>query len=588
MERRKFLKKFGMGAAGIALTSPLSAAAIGSISKSELDQIIKAGSEFPISYNEQALYIGNNIAVTDTTLGKVRGYILRDIYHFLGIPYGADTSGQNRFMAPVKPNPWNNIFPAIWYPNCAPQIMKPDIHSGYFGRFRGFRDHENYDDISENCLGINVWTPGYNDGIKRPVVLWIHGGGWSFGNAIEHDDHNGENLARLGNVVFCSINHRLGPMGYTDFSAVGGEKYADSGNVGALDMVLALEWIRDNISNFGGDPDNVTLAGHSGGANKICTLMAMPSAKGLFHKGVLMSGAIRYLRPKSITQKAGDYILHEAGLKPSDIDKLQQMPWQQYYDIATSAAKKLADDEHLEDRGLEANPLKIFEPNPDGSTIIQNPFYPEASPLAKDIPLIICTSTGEDSEAYRDTVEATLTLDGVRDILKNKYKSRRLNKAWGQNADSIINAYTKAFPDKKPFQIMAMIGWHRQRSIAVCDAKVKQGGASVYNAWFNWEAPLHDGFQTAFHPGYPCFWFYNTDLMYTFTGGGPRPRALAEKTAKSLIQFMKTGNPNGGGLPDWPEYTSEKGEVMILDDKSRVANDPDREARKTLPEYIDN
>ncbi|MDO4164229.1 MAG: carboxylesterase family protein [Bacteroides sp.] len=264
------------------------------------------------------------------------------------------------------------------------------------------------------------------------------------------------------------------------------------------------------------------------------------------------------------------------------------MPWQQFYDIAKRAAKKLSDDEHLLDKGLEANPLKIFEPHPDGELILQNPFEPEACPLGKDIPLIVVTSTGEDSEAYRDPEEAALTVEGVRELLKKNPQKRRLSKAWGDRADAIVDAYSKAFPDLKGFQLMAMIGWHRQRSIAVCDAKYRQGGAPVWNAWFNWQAPLHDGFQTSFHPGYPCFWFYNTDLMYTFTGGGPRPRALAHKISMSLVQFMKTGNPNGGGLPNWPKYTTEKGEVMVLSDNSKVEYDPDREARKTLPDYIDN
>ncbi|MDO4164230.1 MAG: carboxylesterase family protein [Bacteroides sp.] len=321
MERRDFLKKLGIGGAGIALSSQMAFAE--KVEKAARAAGAPLGKQkFPFTYDEQALYIGENIAVTNTTNGKVRGYILRDMYYFLGIPYGADTAGKNRFMPPVKPEPWSKTFPAIWYPNCAPQVMSPTIHSGYFGRFRGFRDHENYDDISENCLGINVWTPGYNDGVKRPVLLWIHGGGWSFGNCIEHDDHNGENLAREGNIVFCSINHRLGPLGYTNLAAVGDERFAQSGNVGAMDMVLALEWIRDNIENFGGDPNNVTLAGHSGGANKICTLMTMPSAKGLFHKAVLMSGAIKYLRPKDITLKCGEYIMREAGLKAGEAGKL--------------------------------------------------------------------------------------------------------------------------------------------------------------------------------------------------------------------------------------------------------------------------
>jgi para-nitrobenzyl esterase len=207
------------------------------------------------------LLIGDNIAVTNTQYGKVRGYVLRGIHYFLGIPYGADTSGANRFMPPQKPAPWKDVYPAIWWGNTAPQNMD----NRYANKYGSFRDHWNYDDVSEDCLRINVFTPAINDGQKRPVMFWIHGGGFTNGNGIEHDGYNGENFARLGNAVFCSINHRLGPLGFCDLSGLGGEKFAASGNVGMLDIVAALEWVRDNIANFGGDPGNVTIMGQSGG-----------------------------------------------------------------------------------------------------------------------------------------------------------------------------------------------------------------------------------------------------------------------------------------------------------------------------------
>ena len=198
----------------------------------------------------QLLLVGDNIAVTNTQYGKVRGYVLRGIHYFLGMPYGADTSGANRFMPPQKPKPWTDVYPALWWGNTAPQNMD----NRYANKFGSFRDHWNYDDVSEDCLRINVFTPAINDGKKRPVLFWIHGGGFTNGNGIEHDGYNGENFARLGNVVFCSINHRLGPLGFCNLAGVGGEKFAASGNVGMLDIVAALEWVRDNIANFGGDP----------------------------------------------------------------------------------------------------------------------------------------------------------------------------------------------------------------------------------------------------------------------------------------------------------------------------------------------
>ncbi len=516
----------------------------------------------PLKDDEQILFVGDNIAVASTSYGKVRGFILRGIHTFLGIPYGADTSGENRFMPPQKPKAWTDVRPAVWWGNSAPQIME----KRYADSYSSFVDHWNYDDVSEDCLRINVWTPAL-DTKKRPVIVWLHGGGFVNGNGIEQDGYHGENLSRMGDVVFCSLNHRLGALGFINVAGVGGDKFAASGNVGMLDIVAALEWVRDNIANFGGDANNVTIIGQSGGGAKVCTLMAMPSAKGLFHKAVALSGSSLGGVNKEYSEKLGAMVLKEAGLGPNDISKLQQIPWREYIDIANRAVAKMAD---------EAKRLNLlrggFSPVADGNYLSATPFYSDSAHFSADIPMIISTTFNEQSPSRVDSSLEKVSLNDVKERLKARF---------GDKSGEIVDAYAKTFPDKKPIEIWSMVMSNRKNAIATADAKVKQK-APVYVAWFGWQPPLFDGRMRAFHCDDICFWFYNTDLMLTHTGGGARPRRLSEKMAKSFVNFARTGNPNGGGLPHWPHYSSAKGETMILDDVSVVKNDPDRDARKPL------
>jgi para-nitrobenzyl esterase len=507
--------------------------------------------------------VGDKIALAQTECGKVRGYRLRGINYFLGMPYGADTSGANRFMPPQKPKPWTNVFPALWWGNSAAQNMD----NRYAKPFSTFRDHWNYGDVNEDCLVINVLTPGINDGKKRPVLFWIHGGGFLFGNAIEQDGYNGENFARFGDAVFCSINHRLGPFGYCDLAGVGGEKFAASGNVGMLDIVAALEWVRNNISNFGGDPDNVTIIGQSGGGAKVCILTAMPSAKGLFHKAVVLSGALRKSGEKEYSEKLGAAVLKEAGLTPAELPKLQAMPSADFYALAMRA-------------GGAAGMMRAFVPVVDGNILPQNPYDPVAAPSAAHVPMIISSVQNEQSPSWDDSSLESITLDQV--IEKLKVRAGFSSHGYGDKTRDIVEAYAKAFPGRKPVEIWSLVSSNRQSVVALADAKSKQP-APVYVDWFAWQPPLFDNRMRAFHTLDICFWFYNTDVMLTHTGGGPRPRALSTKMAGALLQFMKTGNPNGGSLPRWPKYSSERGETMVLDDTSEAKNDPDRDARKVLP-----
>jgi para-nitrobenzyl esterase len=555
--RRDFFQTIGAGVAGLSITPAIVSPSRMSIEPKE------AG-------DDQILFIGDDIAVTDTIYGKVQGYILRDVYHFLGIPYGADTSGANRFMAPNKHKLWDDVFPAVWWGNTAPQNME----NRYAYRYQSFADHWNYDDVSENCLALNVWTPGYGDGKKRPVMVWLHGGGFTNGNGIEQDGYNGENLARHGEIVFCSVNHRLGPLGYTNLAGVGGEKYAASGNAGMLDIVAALEWVRDNIENFGGDPNNVTIMGQSGGGVKVTTLTAMPSAKGLFHRAVVLSGASLQAGDKEYSEKLGSYVVTEAGLDRSRLDELQQLPWKEYYGIATRASRKLSEETRAS-MGLRGG----FSPVVDGHYLPQHPYYPEPAPTAADVPMLICSTFNEMSPSRDNAALENVTLAEVAEHLRER---AGFGPGLGDQAEAVVDAYAKAFPDMRPVEIWSLVASNRKNTVALADAKAKQS-APVYVAWFGWQPPLFDGRQRAFHCSDICFWYYNTDLMLTHTGGGKRPRDLSTKMAGALLQFMKTGDPNGGGLPRWPRYSSANGETMVLNDVSEVQNDPDREARQALP-----
>jgi para-nitrobenzyl esterase len=543
--RRNFIQSLGLGAATLSVGS----------------NPLNPGQPASVDSDDQLLYVGDNIAVTNTQYGKVRGFVLRGINQFLGIPYGADTSGKNRFMPPVKPEPWTDIKPTVWWGNTAPQIME----KRYSNAYASFVDHWNYDDVSEDCLKLNVWTPKIDSG-KRPVVVWLHGGGFTNGNAIEQDGYHGENLSRLGDIVFCSINHRLGPFGYSHLKAAGGHPH--SGNVGNLDMVAALEWVKNNIANFGGDPNNVTIIGQSGGGAKVTSLLNMPAAKGLFHKAVALSGTSLTGVNKEYAEKLGLKVMEEAGLKPGEIEKLQQIPWRQYIDITTRAVEKMAE---------EAKKMNIsrggFSPVADGVTMNDQPFFSDPNHFSADIPLIINTTFHESSPSRTDAKLEEISLAEVVEKIKPRF---------GADSAKIVEAYSQNFPKAKPVEVWAMILSNRKGAIAAADAKVSQRKAPVYVSWFGWQPPLFDGRMRAFHCDDICFWFYNTDLMLTHTGGGKRPRALSSKMAKSFLSFIKTGNPNGGGLPAWKPYTKENGETMILDDTCQLVNNPDAVGRKAL------
>lgn len=511
--------------------------------------------------SQQQLFIGEGIAETATQYGPVRGFLLRGIYSFRGIPYGDDTGGKNRFMPPRPPRAWSEVRPAVAFGASSPQRFYDRRPESY----AMFVDHWNYDLMGEDCLRLNVWTPGLDDGRRRPVLVWLHGGGFTQGNGIEQDSYDGENIARYGDIVFCSVNHRLGALGFTDLAGTGDERYRHSGNVGMLDIVAALKWIRDNIEHFGGDPSNVTIMGQSGGGSKVCLLCAMPSAKGLFHKAVALSGNSTRANDAGYAEELGKAILDEAGLKASEADSLQTIPWEEYLRLADRAQQRMAD--------RHSGARSGFAPVADGVDIPRGTFFEgENRTTGSDVPMLLCSTFHEWNPNRDDPALEQYTLDEV---------VRRLTPQYGARAERIVRAYAEAFPACRPIEIWAMIASNRQGIVRTADAKCAQQ-SPVYMAWFGWGSPLFNGRHRAFHCIDISFWLLNTDRMVTHTGGGKQPRKLARRMADALLHFMRTGDPNCPALPRWPRYTPGAGELMILDTRCRTAEDPDRTARRSF------
>ena len=503
----------------------------------------------------QRLFIGDDIAITQTQYGLVQGYILDDVYTYLGIPYGAPTGGANRFLPPQEPESWEGIRPALFYGNDAPQ--------GHDNKWKNnastFTDHWNYFDYSEDCLNLNVWTPA-PDGKKRPVMVWMHGGGFAAGNSIEQDGYHGANLAREGDIVFVSVNHRLNAFGFSDLSSCGNPAFKESGNVGVLDLVAALKWVHNNIANFGGDPGNVTIMGQSGGGAKVCDVISMPSAKGLVHKAVALSGNATTAIDPALSSAIGAAILKKVG---GNVKKLQDMPWEEYYALANEVAA-----------GFSGGMMGGFSPVADGDVLPADGFFKDD--VAANVPLILCTTTSEFALSKENAQMEAMSFEDAVALVRDSF---------GQpEAEAVLKAYQEAFPNKKPIELVNLTVAQRKNVLATADAKCKQG-APVYLAWFDYNAPLFNGRIRAFHCSDICYWYKNTDLMVTHTGGGSEPRKVSDQMSAALLAFMRTGDPNCPEIPQWPAYTPEEAPTMIFDVKSEVRNAPDAKALELLGDF---
>jgi para-nitrobenzyl esterase len=510
----------------------------------------------------------NENAIVETTAGKVRGFTRNGIYTFKGIPYAGTTAGKSRFMAPTKPQPWSGVRSSMQYGFVSPQ-----------GPRAGWADDEvawmfDWDDgrPGEDCLLVNIWSPGL-DNAKRPVMVWLHGGGFEAGSGQELKSYYGENLSRRGDVVVVSLNHRLGVLGYLDLSEIGGERYANSANAGMLDLVAALEWVRDNIANFGGDPGNVMIFGQSGGGGKVNTLMAMPAAKGLFHRGAVESGSLLNAAMPADSARLGAEVVKQLGLSAFEIDKIQDVPVEKLVLAGMAAIKALAQPMQM---GRNFRLPRIgWQPTMDGTTLPIQPWDPVAPAQSADIPLLVGTVLNEFFTPLYDKSLLTMTQEQLK---------ARVSATYGGDADDIIEVFKARYPTFTPGQLMSVIGAAgvRQGAVTQAERKAAQNAAPAYTYWFCWQTPILDGIPGAFHCSELSFVFHNTDRCAPMTGGGPGPRALAAKVSDAWIHFARSGNPNHPGLPKWPAFTASEGAVMIFDNDCVAKNNPDGAERHAM------
>ena len=515
----------------------------------------KAVAEKQIS-QEGEVIASSDKAIVQTESGKVGGYIENGMYIYKGIPYAK----AERFMAPVAPDKWEGIRSSRTYGPTCPQGKRmgwySDEHAFAFNWDDGYPD--------ENCLRVNIWTPGINDGKKRPVMVWLHGGGYSAGSGQELPSYDGTNLAKKGDVVVVTLNHRLNVLGFLDLSAFG-EKYAKSGNAGLLDLVAALQWVNKNIASFGGDASNVTIFGQSGGGGKVSTLLATPSAEGLFHKAIVQSGSMLRTMESKYSRRIGAAMVEELGLKPSEIDKIQKLP----YETLLAAGEKAITKVRAEaDKEGVSSFIFGWAPTVEGDVLPTQPFDPQAPAQSKNIPLMIGTTLHEFTTSTYVPAFRSATKEKAVEFLQKKY---------GNRTEEFLKAFEKAYPNYQPIDLIDIDLIFRPSAVEQAKLKAAQQGAPVYMYMFAWESPVLDGMFRSTHCMEIPFVFNNVVRHASMTGGGAEAQALGEKMSNAWLNFARTGNPNAEDLPTWEPYTIEKGATMYFNNTSEIKNSHDKE-----------
>ncbi len=512
-------------------------------------------------------------AVVETTAGKVRGFTRNGIHTFKGIPYAGTTAGAARSMPPSKPAPWTGLRSALHYGPVCPQAARTGWANDESAFFFNWDDGQ----PGEDCLRINIWTPGVNDRAKRPVLLWLHGGGYTSGSGQEHPGYHGENLSKRGDVVVASINHRLNVFGHLDLSEYGAQ-YAGSANAGILDIIAALEWVRDNIGNFGGDPANVLIFGQSGGGGKVSTLMAMPAAKGLFHKAIVMSGStLRQADPED-SRKLGAAVLAELKLSKGQVQKLQDVPAATLIEASSVALRKLSPPTPGGmGFGMPRGRRIGWSPVVDGTNLPAHPFDPAAPAISAEIPLMIGTTLNELSLSAFDAKLESMTEDEMK---------KRAEVRYGPKTASVIEACRKVYPKAKPVEVLSILSSVRLNAVTQAARKAAQVAAPAYLYQFCWQTPVLDGRPRATHCADIAFAFYNTDVSASMTGGTAEARELGAKVADAFINFARKGDPNHSGLPVWPIFNPEKAQTMCFDATCESKNDHDGVLRRAVAEAL--
>lgn len=507
-------------------------------------------------------------AVAKTQYGKVRGFVSGDVLTFKGVPYGATTAGENRWLPAKAPKAWDDEFPALTYGANCPQ----NLHSWTSNEQVFIQD---WDDgwQSEDMLKLNIWTPSLTG--KRPVMFYIHGGGFTFGSSYELPSHEGAQMARHHDVVQVSVNHRLNVLGFLDASVIGGSAYEDSVNVGMTDLVAALKWVQENIANFGGDPDRVMIYGQSGGGSKVTTLMGMPAANGLIHRASAQSGGGGNIPTKEQQTEVARQLMKDLNLAANDIQTLQKMDWAKLNAAANAAVAKVNPGGP---RGFTPGgpPRAGWGPSVDGKNINMRSFSDAAPEISKNVPMLVGSVSEEGNRMSSKPTEAEWHAG--------------LARAYGdEKATQIIATLKKSYPKKAIQTLSYMCGGAgglnglSMRNNVVKMAKLKHDlkAAPAYAYYFTWQTPILDGLPGAWHTAELQFCFDNTKRCEQGTGNTPEAQALAKKMASAWAEFARTGKPSVPGVA-WEPSDPETNKTMVFDNVPRMVNDPDGDARKII------
>ena len=504
-------------------------------------------------------------AVAKTQYGKVRGYVDDGVLTFKGIPYGQNTGGENRWLPAKAPKPWDGEYLALIYGANCPQRLHD---------FTAVEQSFLYDwtdgYMSEDMLKLNVWTPALTG--KRPVLVYYHGGGFTFGSAYELASQDGAQHARHHDAVSVTVNHRLNILGFFDASQIGGSAYEDSANVGMTDLVASLKWIRENIANFGGDPDSVMIYGQSGGGSKVTCLMGMPSAAGLFHRASVQSGGGGNIPGGDQSRALAKQIMKELGLQPNDLASLQKMDWAKLNAAGNAAVAKVnpgAPGAAGPGGPPAGTPRAGFSPTLDGRIVTLRSFYDVAPDISKNVPMLIGNVSEEGNSMSSRPTEAEW--------------QTRLSRIWGETkAAALIAAMKKKYPEKSIRLLSYGVNGVNSRNNVQRMVKLKyeQRGAPVYQYYFTWPSPMLED-AGAWHTAELAFCFDNTLRCQQGTGNTPEAQALAKKMATAWVNFARTGNPSQPGLA-WTPSDPTRCQTLVFDNHCRMVDDPDGDLRRIL------